>query len=424
MPVECVVGAQWGDEGKGKIIDLLSRDADVVARVQGGNNAGHTIKVGDRRVVLHLVPSGILHPDTRCVVGNGVVIDPGVLFEEIELLEKSGVRTEGRLFLSDRAHLIFPFHREIDQLLEKERGQRSLGTTKRGIGPTYADKAKRCGIRLGDLYDRAGFEAILEMNLVEKNALLAQFPGAPTFQLAELRDRYLDYAERLRPYVSDTVRLLHEARRGGFRILLEGAQGVMLDLDLGTYPFVTSSNTVSGGACTGTGLPPRAIDKVTGVAKAYTTRVGEGPFPTELVNETGERIREAGNEYGATTGRPRRCGWFDGVALRYAAAVCGLDGLAITNLDVLSGFDEIEVAVAYRRGNERIQWLPSIVEGLDGCEPVYQTFPGWTEKLDDVRKFEDLPANAVGYITFLEELVGVPVSIISVGPEREQVIFR
>ncbi len=424
MPVECVVGAQWGDEGKGKIIDLLSRDADYVVRFQGGNNAGHTIRVGNDQIVLHLVPSGILHPTTRCVVGNGVVVDPEVFFEEIDFLNQGGVSTEGRLFLSDRAHLIFPFHREIDRIMESDRGVRSIGTTKRGIGPAYADKAKRWGVRLGDLYDEDMFAATLRMHLDEKNALLEKLPDAQTFKFEELYERFLGYAKRLAPYACDSVAVIHEAARSGARVLLEGAQGALLDLDFGTYPFVTSSNTFTGGAITGTGLPPKALDRVIGVTKAYTTRVGEGPFPTEELGEVGERIQVAGNEFGATTGRPRRCGWLDAVAIRYAVAVGGLDALALTKLDVLSGFQEIKVAVAYQRGEERLSWYPSVIDTHKGFEPVYQTFPGWSEKIDAVTKFEDLPPNAVGYISFLEETIGVKISIVSVGPERDQVIFR
>jgi len=425
MPTTSVFGAQWGDEGKGKLIDLMARDADMIVRYQGGANAGHTVVVGGEKYVLHLIPSGILHPGKVNVIGNGVAVDPLKFLEEVEGLRARGQQVDGAgLKLSATAHVIFEHHRLIDQLSERWRGEGRIGTTGRGIGPCYADKAARTGLRVGDLLDNAYCRTRLRAALAEKNALIERVHGERPLDLDGQLDRYTALAERLRPFVCDTGALVRSAARAGKRILFEGAQGAMLDIDGGTYPFVTSSNTGANGIAAGASFPARAIERVIGIAKAYCTRVGEGPFPTEQVNATGERIRKQGNEYGSTTGRPRRCGWFDAVAVRYALELSGADGLIVTNLDVLSGFPSIQVAMRYRHaGVERRDW-PADLPRFDGVEPVYQTFPGWNEDLTRVRKYADLPAAARTYVEALEREVGTPIQMLSVGPEREQVIPR
>jgi len=428
MPSLSVFGAQWGDEGKGKLIDLLSRDADVIVRYQGGANAGHTVVVGEEKYVLHLIPSGILNAGRINVIGNGVAVDPIKLCEEIDGLAARGVRVDGEnLKLSAGAHVIFDHHRRIDQLAERWRGEGRIGTTGRGIGPCYADKAARTGLRVCDLLDTEAFRPRLRAALAEKNALIERVHKSEPLDLDEQLERYTAIGERLRPFVCDAGAFVRKVFADGGRVLFEGAQGALLDIDSGTYPFVTSSNTGTAGIPAGAGFPPGHIERSVGIAKAYCTRVGEGPFPTELEGEVGERIREAGNEFGATTGRPRRCGWFDAPAVRYALALNGANGWIVTNLDVLAGLPEIRVAVGYRvDGAERSDW-PADRSNLEGVEPIYETRPGFCEAprdLADVRRFEDLPTSARDYVEWLEAEVGVPIVMISVGPEREQVVRR
>ena len=422
MPSLSVFGAQWGDEGKGKIIDLLSSDADQVVRYQGGANAGHTVIVGGEKYVLHLIPSGILHEGRVNVIGNGVAVDPIALLEEVDGLEARGVRVDGsNLRLSNSAHVIFEHHRRIDGLSEVWRGAGRIGTTGRGIGPSYSDKAARTGLRVGDLLDPERCRTRLGAALAEKNAVIERVHGAEPLALDEQLERYIAIGDRLRPFVGDTGTEVREAYREGKRILFEGAQGLMLDIDHGTYPFVTSSNTGTNGIPAGAGFPARQIERAIGIAKAYCTRVGEGPFPTEEPGEVGQAIRDAGNEYGATTGRPRRCGWFDAVAVRYALDLNGAEELVITNLDVLTGFDELRCAVAYEVDGERLASYPSGVD-LAEVRPVYEARPGWSEDLTGVRSHGDLPEAAREYVAWIEELVGARVSMLSVGPDREQVI--
>ena len=425
MPSLSVFGAQWGDEGKGKIIDLFSDDADVVVRYQGGANAGHTVVVGGEKYVLHLIPSGILHPAKVNVIGNGVAVDPFKFLEEVDGLQKRGVAIDARnLRLSARAHVIFEHHRWIDQMSERWRGEGRIGTTGRGIGPCYADKAARTGLRVSDVLDPEQCRTRLRAALAEKNALIERVHAGEPIDLSTELDRAMALAETLRPYVGDTGAEVREAYRAGKKILFEGAQGAMLDIDAGTYPFVTSSSTGANGIASGASFPPQNIDRALGVAKAYCTRVGEGPFPTEQVNPVGDRIREAGHEYGATTGRPRRCGWFDAVAVRYALELSGADGWIMTNLDVLTGFDEIACAVRYRvNGRETRAW-PAELHSIDAARPVYQSHRAWSEDITGVRKFGDLPRAAREYVEALEREVGVPIVMLSVGPERSQVIPR
>ena len=425
MPASSVFGAQWGDEGKGKLIDLLARDADLIVRYQGGANAGHTVVVGGEKYVLHLIPSGILHPEKVNVIANGVAVDPLKFLEEVEGLRARGIAVDGtRLKLSASAHVIFEHHRLIDQLSERWRGEGRIGTTGRGIGPCYADKAARTGLRVGDLLDPGYCRTRLRAALAEKNALIERVHGEHPLDLEGQLDRYTALAERLRPFVCDTGALVRHAYKLGQRILFEGAQGAMLDIDGGTYPYVTSSNTGANGIAAGALFPAQNLERVIGIAKAYCTRVGEGPFPTEQSNPIGDRIRKQGNEYGSTTGRPRRCGWFDAVAVRYALEVSGADGWIVTNLDVLSGFETIEVAARYRlQGVERADW-PSEAPRLESVEPVYRSFPGWSEDITAVRRYADLPRRAREYVEALEREVGAPILMLSVGPEREQVIPR
>jgi adenylosuccinate synthase len=417
MPNTVLVGAQWGDEGKGKIIDVLTRDADVVARYQGGNNAGHTVKVGEELYVLHLIPSGILHPGKVCVIGNGVVVDPLALLGEIDELAARGQTCEGRLYVSNRAHVVFPYHRALDEAREAKRRQgEKIGTTKRGIGPSYGDKVSRVGLRIGDMLDPA-FAGMVAQRMEEMNRVLEALDAEPLDSQAVI-DEYVAAAERLKPYVADTVTVLNDADRQGQSILFEGAQGTMLDIDFGSYPFVTSSNATAGGACTGTGMAPHRIDRVIGVVKAYTTRVGEGPFPTELHDEVGEQLAKKGHEFGATTGRPRRCGWFDAVVARYAAMINGLDFWAMTKLDVLDEIETLRICRAYECDGEVFDTLPANVRVLERCRPVYEEMEGWCESTEDVTRLEDLPARARAYVDRLCELTGVKLGILSVGPKR------
>jgi adenylosuccinate synthase len=425
MPSLSVFGAQWGDEGKGKIIDRLAREADVVVRYQGGANAGHTVVVGGETYVLHLVPSGILHPGKRNVIANGVAVDPVVLLEELDQLSARGVEVRpDRLRVSSSAHVIFDHHRRLDQLSERWLGAGRIGTTGRGIGPCYADKAARTGLRVADLLEPERLRRRLAAALAEKNAIFERVFGEPPEDLERLHERYAAIGERLAPFVGDTGAELRAAWRAGARILFEGAQGAMLDIDHGTYPYVTSSNTGVAGIGAGTGFPPTRIDQVLGIAKAYCTRVGEGPFPSEDRGAEGERLREVGREYGATTGRPRRCGWFDAVAMRYALDLNGATGWIVTNLDVLSAFDEIPVAVGYELDGRRIDAYPAARSGLEGVRAVFETRPGWGADISAVRAWAELPANARSYVEWIEERVGVPVTMISVGPERDQIVPR
>lgn len=423
MSVVVLIGAQWGDEGKGKITDFLARQADIVVRYQGGNNAGHTVVVGEEEYRLHLIPSGILYPEKMCLIGNGVVIDPAVLVAELEYLQKKGIATDN-LRISPRAHLIMPYHKKLDEVQEEKKGQNKIGTTRRGIGPAYMDKAARTGIRVVDLLDRDEFARKLENNLEDVNFLLNRVYEVDGFDFEEVFNEYTRYAEILRPYVADTSVILHEALDAGKKILFEGAQGTLLDLDHGTYPYVTSSHPTAGAACIGAGIGPTEIDKAVGVIKAYTTRVGEGPFPTELKDEIGQHLREKGREYGTTTGRPRRCGWFDGVAARYAARINGLDSFALTKLDVLTGVETIKICVGYRFQGEILREFPASLKVLAQCEPVYEELPGWTEDISGARDFSDLPQAAQNYVRRIEEITGTRVSLIGVGTRRSQTIVR
>jgi len=416
-----LVGAQWGDEGKGKIIDVLTNDADVVVRTQGGNNAGHTVYIGKQKYVLHLIPSGILRKGKICVIGNGVVIDPIGLVEEINGLKKLGVHIDGNLFISETAHLVFPYHRELDEQREIFKGKNKIGTTKRGIGPAYGDKAARTGLRVIDLINARRFEQQLQLKIKENNEILKAF-GARPLSFKKVHDAYRKAGDQLRPFVTNTVVYLHQATRKDKELLFEGAQGTFLDIDHGTYPFVTSSNTTAGGACTGSGIPPHRMDRVVGVMKAYTTRVGEGPLPTES-SEIADMLHNMGREFGATTGRARRCGWFDSVATRHATMVNGIDELAVTNVDGLDTLDMIRVCVGYRAGNKRYDYIPNDIEVLTRCEPVFVDFPGWKTSTSKVRSWKQLPGRTRSYLRAIAELTGAELSIVSVGPSREETIF-
>jgi adenylosuccinate synthase len=416
-----LVGAQWGDEGKGKIIDVLTEQAEVVVRTQGGNNAGHTVFIGKQKYVLHLIPSGILRKGKVCVIGNGVVVDPVGLVEEIRGLNKLGIRVDGNLMISETAHLVLPYHRELDEQREILKGKHKIGTTKRGIGPAYGDKAARVGLRMIDLMDAGRFEEKLQRRIKENNEVLKAF-GAKPLQFKKVLQTYRAAGKELKPFVANTVVYLHEAMKRQKDILFEGAQGTFLDIDHGTYPFVTSSNTTAGGACTGSGVPPHRMDRVMGVMKAYTTRVGEGPLPTEN-SEIADLLHGMGREFGATTGRARRCGWFDAVATRHATMVNGLDDLAVTNVDGLDTLDVIRACVSYRVGQRTFDYVPNDVELLAQCEPVYVDFPGWKKSTSKARRWKDLPSAARGYLQGLAELTGARLKIVSVGPAREQTII-
>ncbi|NOU91331.1 adenylosuccinate synthase [Paenibacillus sp. LMG 31460] len=421
MSTVVVVGTQWGDEGKGKITDYLAEKADVVARYQGGNNAGHTIVFAGNKYKLHLIPSGIFYKDKICVIGNGVVIDPKALVKEIEYLHSHQVSTDN-LRISNRAHVIFPYHIKLDAVEEDAKGSNKIGTTRRGIGPAYMDKYARMGIRIADLQDHEEFERKLRRNLEEKNRLFEKIYGVEGFAIDDLLDEYSAVAEILRPYVSDTSVLLNDAIDEGKGVLFEGAQGVMLDIDHGTYPFVTSSNPIAGGVCIGAGVGPTKIHQVIGVAKAYTTRVGDGPFPTELRNEISEHIREVGHEYGTTTGRPRRVGWFDSVVVRHARRVSGVTGLSLHSIDVLTGINSLKICMAYKYNDEVMEAFPASLNILAKCEPIYEELPGWSEDITRVKSLEELPENARQFIERISFLTGIPVSIFSVGPDRDQTI--
>ena len=417
-----VIGAQWGDEGKGKITDLLSKSADVVVRYQGGVNAGHTVVVHDQTFKLHLIPSGILYPDTTCIIGSGTVIDPKELIAELDRLDALNV-TADNLIISESAHVTMPYHRLIDKASEERRGVRKIGTTGRGIGPTYADKSERTGIRMINLMDPDGLREQLTWTIAAKNVILEKLYNLPPLDPEVVIEEYLQYAERLRPYVADTSLQIHNAVQQKQNILFEGAQGTLLDLDHGTYPYVTSSNPVAGGACIGAGVGPTIIDRVIGVAKAYTTRVGEGPFPTELEDSVGQLLGDRGAEFGTTTGRARRCGWFDAVIGRYAVRINGIDCLAITKLDVLDELEEIKVCVAYKLDGKTCRDLPGDARAFASCEPIYQTMPGWQTPTTECRTLEDLPKQALDYLKFLAELMEVPIAIVSLGASRDQTII-
>ena len=417
-----VLGAQWGDEGKGKIVDILAEVADVIVRYQGGSNAGHTVCVSDKTFILHLIPSGILHPEKICVIGNGVVFDPKSFLEEKKTLEDLGIDIRERILISEKAHLVMPYHKEFDAKKEAALGSSKIGTTKRGIGPAYTDKHARVGIRVCDLLNLDVLKRKIETNVKEINRLCELYDIEP-FDADKIFDEYKEYAEKLKPYIRNTVYYLNGVFKNKRNILFEGAQGSMLDVDFGTYPFVTSSHPTVGGAFAGTGLPYKALDSVVAVVKAYTTRVGNGPFPSELTDELGDKIRDKGAEYGATTGRPRRCGWLDLVVVKYAAMINGVDEIALTKLDVLDGLDEIEVCVGYEYEGKKIGYIPSQLEEFEKCKPIYKTFKGW-DSTKGVLKYDDLPENARKYIEYIEWFVGVKVSIISTGAKREETIRR
>ncbi|MBU8905781.1 adenylosuccinate synthase [Desertibacillus haloalkaliphilus] len=414
-----VVGTQWGDEGKGKITDYLSEKAEVVARYQGGNNAGHTIVFGGEKYKLHLIPSGIFYDDKICVIGNGMVIDPKALVGELKYLHDKGVDTSN-LRISNRAHVILPYHLKLDIVEEERKGANKIGTTKKGIGPAYMDKAARVGIRIADLLDKEEFEVKLERNLEEKNRLLEKVYEVEGLKKEDILDEYYQYGQEIAKYVVDTSVVLNDAIDDGRRVLFEGAQGVMLDIDQGTYPFVTSSNPIAGGVTIGSGVGPSKINHVVGVSKAYTTRVGDGPFPTELHDEIGDKIREVGNEYGTTTGRPRRVGWFDSVVVRHARRVSGITDLSLNSIDVLTGIETLKICTAYKYKGEIIEEFPASLKVLAECEPVYEELPGWTEDITGVKSLNELPENARHYIERVSQLTGIPLTIFSVGPDRNQ----
>ncbi len=416
-----VIGAQWGDEGKGKITDLLSRSADIVVRYQGGVNAGHTIVVDNKVLKLHLIPSGILYKNTTCLIGSGTVVDPKVLLREIDMLRENGIDISG-LKLSSTSHVTMPYHRVLDEAMEKERGNHKIGTTGRGIGPTYADKSQRNGVRVRDLLDKKRLKDVLQVPLKEKNGLLEKIYNIAPLKEEEIIDEYLEFGIRLEPHVVDCTRTIHSASINKKNILFEGAQGTLLDLDHGTYPYVTSSNPISGGACIGAGVGPTLIDRVIGVAKAYTTRVGEGPFPTELQGSINDQLCDRGGEFGTTTGRRRRCGWFDGIIGKYAVQVNGLDCLAITKLDVLDELDEIQVCIAYELNGKEIDYFPTNADDLRRCKPIFKKLKGWQCSTADCRKLSDLPDGAMNYLRFLAELMEVPIAIVSLGANRDQTI--
>ena len=423
MSAFVVLGAQWGDEGKGKMTDYLAEEAEVIVRFQGGNNAGHTVEVGEKQYKLHLIPSGILHDNKLNIIGNGVVVDPKALFTEIDYLEAEGVKvTPSKLIISDRAHVIMPYHKVLDKLKEKARGKNDIGTTGKGIGPCYTDKFERSGIRVCDLIDEEVFKEKLKENIEFKNKYIVNVLGGEALNYDEILKEYLKLAERLRPYVQDTSVRLYDEIKQDKNILFEGAQGMLLDIDYGTYPYVTSSNTTACGVASGSGIGPTMITNAVGIAKAYTTRVGKGPFPTELDNEIGEWIREKGHEYGVTTGRSRRCGWLDAVILKTTVRVSGLTSLCVTKIDTLAGLEKLKICVGYKFDNKVIDYFPASLNDLAKCEPIYEEFDGWGDEVADTRSYEELPENAKKYLARIEELTGTKISIIGVGPRRDQTI--
>lgn len=418
-----VVGTQWGDEGKGKIIDVLAHKADYVVRFQGGNNAGHTVVVNGEKFILHLLPSGMLHGNGKCVIGPGVVVDPKVLLHELSTLEEKGAKVD-HLFISDRAHLIMPYHIQLDIAKEEARGENKIGTTKRGIGPCYSDKIARCGIRAVDLLDMEAFGRKLKINLDEKNELFTKIYNTEAMDYDTIMADFTEYAEKLKHRIADFVPEINEALDNDKVVMFEGAQAMMLDINYGTYPYVTSSSPTSGGVTTGVGVAPSKIDRVIGVMKAYTTRVGEGPFVTELNDETGEKLRSVGSEFGATTGRPRRCGWLDGVVGNYAVMINGLTDVVVTKIDVLSGMDELKICVGYEIDGKVWTTIPSAIEMTEKATPVYETLPGWSEDITGMREYDELPENCKKYVARMEEIIGCEITMISVGPDRSQNIFR
>ena len=423
MAALVLVGAQWGDEGKGKITDFASSRADMVVRSMGGNNAGHTVEADGVCYKLHLIPSGILYPEKQNILGNGMVIDPNALVAEMDYLLGQGISVDN-LYVSDRAHLVFAYHRELDGLSEEARGDGDIGTTRKGIGPAYMDKMERIGIRVCDMADADGFTDLIKRNIAIKNTLLTKLYGQPPVDEAALIGEAMAARERILPHIADTSAMIDAAICAGKKVLFEGAQGTLLDIDLGTYPYVTSSYPTAGGVTIGSGIGPTAIDRVMGVAKAYTTRVGKGPFPTELHDDTGQAIRDKGHEYGTTTGRPRRCGWLDGVILRYAVRVNGITGLCLTRLDTLGGFDKVKVCTAYDMAGRTVADFPARLSDLGRCAPVYTELAGWSSDISHIRDYGDLPAEAKEYIAFIEEMTGVPVDMVSVGAGREETILR
>ena len=421
MTAVAVVGSQWGDEGKGKITDFLSNEAAYTVRSNGGNNAGHTIEINGQDFKMRLIPSGIFASKEGAVIGNGVVINPEVLFSELETLAEKGIDTS-KLKISNRAHIIMPYHIKQDEYQEEAKGDQKIGTTKNGIGPAYMDKASRIGIRVCDLLEKDTFEAKLRANLEQKNEVFTKIYGKPALKFEDIFDKYFEYGQKMRKYVTDTSVLVNNALDNDKKVLFEGAQGIMLDIDEGTYPFVTSSNTISGGIASGIGVGANRVKSVIGVCKAYTTRVGAGPFPTELLDETGDRIRETAHEYGTVTGRPRRVGWFDSVALRHAKRVSGINGLSLNLLDIFSGFDTIKIATAYELDGQKIDYYPASLKELDRCQPVYEELPAWKEDITAAKTWSDLPENAQKFLNRVSELVGIPLVTVSVGPDREQTI--
>jgi adenylosuccinate synthase len=421
MSVTVLVGSQWGDEGKGKIVDILSEKFDIVTRYQGGANAGHTVEIGDKQYILHLIPSGILRKDVICVIGNGVVVDPNALLTEIKFLEENNISVEGRLFISHNAHLIMPYHKLLDSIGES--GDRKIGTTGRGIGPCYMDKYARKGIRIVDLLNKDVLRKKIRENLEEKNTLLKNVYKHDGLDVEEIINEYIQFDNAIDSYITDVPSMLNNAINEGKNILLEGAQGALLDVDHGTYPYVTSSSPTSGGASTGTGIPPNKITSIFGIVKAYTTRVGQGPFPTELLDADGEKLRDVGAEYGATTGRPRRCGWFDAFLVRYSAMINGVDSVAITKLDVLSAFEKIKVCVGYELDGKTVNTFPSDVDTLSTVKPVYETFEGWLEDISECNSYKELPKKTKNYLEFMSDKANIKIDIVSVGPKRDQTFF-
>ncbi|MBK7980177.1 MAG: adenylosuccinate synthase [Ignavibacteriae bacterium] len=420
MSVSIVVGSQWGDEGKGKVVDLLSSKIDIVVRYQGGANAGHTIKIGDKQYIFHLIPSGILHPNVICVIGNGVVIEPKALLDELDMLQQNGIDFEGRLFISHNAHLIMPYHKLLDSI--NEQGNSKIGTTGRGIGPCYIDKYARRGIRIADLLDEKELKVKIKKSLEEKNNLLKKLYQHEELKVDEIIDECIAFDKKIDKYITDTSAYLNDAILQNKNILLEGAQGALLDVDHGTYPYVTSSNPTSGGACTGTGIPPTKITDIIGIVKAYTTRVGLGPFPTELFEENGEKLRKIGAEFGATTGRPRRCGWFDAFLVNYSTKINGIERVVITKLDVLGNFDEIKVCTGYEINGKKLKYFPTSSAELNSVNPIYTTLKGWNSDISEVKTYDELPIEAKEYLTFISIQCGFEIKYISVGPKRSQTI--
>ena len=426
MSTLVVVGSQWGDEGKGKITDLLSEEADIIVRYQGGCNAGHTVVKGDKQFIFHLIPSGILHKGVKCLIGNGVVIDPGSLLEEIKELKNKGIEIKGKLFIDFKAHVVFPYHKILDEIKEEKRGKNKIGTTGKGIGPAYLDKVARTGLRMIDMIDGKSLLKKIEINLNEKNDIFKKLYGfkMSNQEKKDILEKYIEYGQLLKKYVIDVSLYLNQAINEDKKILFEGAQGTLLDIDHGTFPYVTSSNPVAGGACIGTGVGPTKIDRVMGITKAYTTRVGRGPFPTEMKGELQESTRRKGGEFGATTGRPRRCGWFDAVLVNYAVRINGMDTMVLTKIDILSDFDKVKICTSYKYNGETIKEFPVNLEILENCIPIYEEMEGWKGDISQITKFEDLPQQLKDYIKRIEELVKTKVVIVSVGPKRSQTIIR